>query len=180
MPETDYLVGMSNSLRRQLDHLASTFVNGVLTAVRTASIEDVLAESGGGRRVAARALVEAVPSRGTGRRTGRLARRSAEDIGQVIDRIVALVRQSPNGLRAEQIRQRLDMQAKEMPRPLKEAVEAGRLSKSGQKRATTYVAKGGAAAARPAAGKGGRAGKARKTGKRGKSARAKKAAKADK
>ena len=40
-----------------------------------------------------------------------------------------------------------------------EAVEAGRLSKSGQKRATTYVARGGAAAAaRPAARKAGRAG----------------------
>jgi hypothetical protein len=73
-----------------------------------------------------------------------LPRRSAADIGQVIDRIVALVRQSPKGMRAEQIRQKLDMEAKEMPRPLKEAVEAGRLSKSGQKRATTYVAKGGA------------------------------------
>jgi hypothetical protein len=170
---------MSNSLRQQLDHLASTFVNGVLHAVRTASIEDVLAESGGGRRVA-----DVAPSRGAGRRTGRLPRRSAEDIGQVIDRIVSLVKQSPKGLRAEEIRQRLDLQAKEMPRPLKEAVEAGRLSKSGQKRATTYVARGGgAAAARPVARKAGKAGrsaktakKARKTGK-AKAARAKKAAK---
>ncbi len=136
---------MSTSLRRQLDDLASTFTLGVLHAIRSASIEDLLAESGG-RRSAARAIAAATGSAGRARRTGRLPRRSAADIGQVIDRIVTLVKQSPKGMRAEQIRQKLDMQAKEMPRPLKEAVEAGRLSKSGQKRATTYVARGGASA----------------------------------
>ncbi len=121
---------------------------------------------------------------------GRLARRSAADIGQVIDRIVALVKQSPKGLRAEEIRRKLDMLPKEMPRPLKEAVESGRLSKSGQKRATTYVAKGAGAAsgagaakpARPARGAGAR--KARKapraSGGPGPSKRAKKAKKAAK
>ncbi len=149
---------MSTSLRRQLDDLASTFTLGVLHAIRSASIEDLLAESGG-RRFAARAMAAAAGAAGRARnRTGRLPRRSAADIGQVIDRIVALVKQSPKGMRAEQIRQKLDMQAKEMPRPLKEAVEAGRLSKSGQKRATTYVAKGGAAARKaPSARKGSRA-----------------------
>ncbi len=167
---------MSTSLRRQLDDLASTFTLGVLHAIRSASIEDLLAESGG-RRSAARAIAAAAGSSSLGRarhRTGRLPRRSAADIGQVIDRIVALVKQSPKGMRAEQIRQKLDMQAKEMPRPLKEAVEAGRLSKSGQKRATTYVARGGAAgrsstrkapSTRKAA-KARRAGPARKTRKK--------------
>jgi hypothetical protein len=168
---------MSTSLRQRLDDLASTFANGVLHAIRSASIEDLLAESGGGRRVAARAIAaEAAPSRGARRRTGRLPRRSAEDIGQVIDRIVALVKQSPKGLRAEEIRQKLDLQAKEMPRPLKEAVEAGRLGKSGQKRATTYVAKGGGAA-RPAAKAARPARSARKGHKSAKSSRASKAAK---
>jgi hypothetical protein len=155
---------MSTSLRRQLDDLASTFTLGVLHAIRSASIEDLLAESGG-RRLSARAVAAAAGASGGGRRrTGRLPRRSAADIGQVIDRIVALVKQSPKGMRAEQIRQKLDMLAKEMPRPLKEAVEAGRLTKSGQKRATTYFARGGGAA-KPAARKAGktrRGGKARK------------------
>ena len=45
---------MSTSLRQRLDDLATTFATGVLHAIRGASIEDLLAESGGGRRVAAR------------------------------------------------------------------------------------------------------------------------------
>jgi hypothetical protein len=169
---------MSTSLRQRLDDLATAFANGVLLAIRSASIEDLLAESGGGRRIAARAIAaEAAPSRGARRRTGRLPRRSAADIGQVIDSIVALVKQSPRGLRAEVIRKKLDLQAKEMPRPLKEAVEAGRLGKSGQKRATTYFAKGGGAARPAAAAKPARsARKGRKSAK--KAARAAKASRA--
>jgi hypothetical protein len=152
---------MSSSLRSKLDELASSFAN-----------EDLLAGStgGGGRRVASRKgtsprsaapsvaapRAAAAPSAGR-RRGGRLARRSAGDIAGVIDRIVGLLKASPKGLRAEQIRQKLGLQAKELPRPLGEAVSAGRLGKSGQKRATTYFVKGGAApkaapatAARPA------------------------------
>ena len=64
----------------------------------------------------------------------------------MVDSIVGLLKQSPKGLRAEQIRAKLGLQAKEMPRPLKEAVDGGRLGKSGQKRATTYFVKGGGAA----------------------------------
>jgi len=150
---------MSSSLRSKLDELASSFANDVLHAIRSASIEDLLAESTGGgeRRVASRKgtsmrsapsavapRAAAVPS-SRRRRGGRLARRSAGDIAGVIDRIVGLLKASPKGLRAEQIRQKLGFQAKELPRPLGEAVGAGRLGKSGQKRATTYFVKGGAA-----------------------------------
>jgi hypothetical protein len=72
-----------------------------------------------------------------------------DDIEQVVERIVSLLRQSPKGLRAEQIREKLALQAKELPRPLKEALDSGRLGKSGQKRATTYYLKGSGAAGRP-------------------------------
>jgi hypothetical protein len=74
-----------------------------------------------------------------------LPRRSADDIGAVVEQIVELLRQHPEGLRAEQIREALSLQAKELPRPLNEAVAAGRLGKSGQKRATTYFVKGAGA-----------------------------------
>ncbi len=144
---------MSTSLRQRLDELANSFTTGVLLAIRGASIEDLLAESGGSRSAsrAVALLASGGDTRVAGRRrTGRLPRRSAADIGEVIDRIVALVKTNPKGMRAEAIRQKLDMQAKEMPRPLKEAVEAGRLSKSGQKRATTYFVKGAGAPAKAA------------------------------
>jgi hypothetical protein len=152
---------MASTLRNHLQELASSFASSVLHAIRTASIEDLLSETGGGgkrpgRPPAARATASAAdaapaPARGGGRRrAGRLARRNAGDIAQVVDRIVGLLKSTPKGLRAEEIRARLGLQSKELPRPLKEAVEAGRLSKSGQKRATTYFLKGGGVAA-PAA-----------------------------
>jgi hypothetical protein len=154
IPFEAYLVAMASSLRQQLSELAASFANDVMNAIRSASIEDLLAESPGAvrraaparaaaRTSAAVAVTAAVRPAGGGRaRGGRLARRSAGDIAKVIDRIVGLLRQSPRGLRAEQIRQRLSLQSKELPRPLKEAVDAGRLGKSGQKRATTYFVKG--------------------------------------
>ena len=63
----------------------------------------------------------------------------------MVDSIVAVLQQHPEGLRAEQIREALACQAKELPRPLADAISAGRISKSGQKRATTYfiAAEGG-------------------------------------
>ena len=61
----------------------------------------------------------------------------------MIDAIVDAVAKSPSGLRAEQIREHLGVEAKELPRPLADAIAQGRITKSGQKRATTYF-KGGA------------------------------------
>jgi hypothetical protein len=151
---------MASSLRSKLGELASSFANDVLDAIRSASIEDLLTESSsGGRRPAAVRAVAARPAPTVRpaaaapagrRRGGRLARRSAGDIAGFIDRIVEVVKASPKGLRAEQIRQKLGVQSKELPRPLKEAVDAGRLGKSGQKRATTYTAKAGGAAPKAA------------------------------
>jgi hypothetical protein len=171
---------MPTSLRQKLSDLASSFAQDVLQAVRLAPIDELGVGSTGqgrgagpGRGAApasrsntlegARASApdeegEAAPSPSSGRARpasgGRLGRRSAADIAHVIDRITALLRQSPKGLRAEQIRQNLGLQAKELPRPLKEGFEGGRFGKSGEKRATTYVLKGAAPSASPAAGAG--------------------------
>jgi hypothetical protein len=161
---------MPTALRSHLNELASSFANGVLAAIRTASIEDLLAESGSARRLpgtrAAAVAVSAGVSAGAGRAPrapGRLPRRSAADIGQVLDRIAGLLKGSPKGLRAEEIRQRLNLLSKELPRPLKEGLATGRLGKSGNKRATTYFLKGGGGKAlAPAAKKAGRRTAARK------------------
>jgi hypothetical protein len=65
-----------------------------------------------------------------------------------LNSIVSLLKQHSSGLRAEQIRKQLSMQAKELPRPLAEGLQAKALRKKGQKRATVYFATG---AATPAA-----------------------------
>jgi hypothetical protein len=149
---------MPSSLRNRLHDLAASFSAAVLGAIRGSSLEELLSGPSRGKaavpsrpsprmppvaavRTPAAAPETVVRARKAG---GRLPRRSAGDISKVLDQIVGLLKQSPSGLRAEEIRQKLDLEAKELPRPLKEGVEAGRLSKVGQKRATTYSAAGAA------------------------------------
>jgi hypothetical protein len=85
-----------------------------------------------------------------------LPRRSTGDIAAVVDQIAALLLEHTEVLRADQIRAKLGLAANELPRPLKDGLAAGRFTKSGEKRATTYRAK---AAAPP---RGSKASRARK------------------
>ncbi|MBX3188340.1 MAG: hypothetical protein KF819_15080 [Labilithrix sp.] len=138
---------MSN-LRSTIDRLAAQFAGNIIEALRGASIEELYEVAGGGARGArgrARAS-EVVLARKPRARGGRLGRRSATEIGGMVDAIVGALQKSEGGLRAEQIREQLGVEAKELPRPLAEALSQGRITKTGQKRATTYFVGSGAAA----------------------------------
>ncbi|MGH7437280.1 MAG: hypothetical protein ACRENE_16510 [Polyangiaceae bacterium] len=50
------------------------------------------------------------------------------------------MKKKKDGLHAEEIREALKMQSKEMPRVLKEGLAKKKLKAKGQKRATTYTA----------------------------------------
>ncbi|CAN5924564.1 hypothetical protein BH11MYX4_BH11MYX4_07460 [soil metagenome] len=150
---------MSN-LRSTIEALASQFASSVLEALRSASIDelvDVAGTSGGARRGPGRPRASAsapLPEAESGSRRrgrgGRLGRRSAGDITRMIESIVGALHKASAGLRAEQIRETLGVEAKELPRPLAEAISTGRITKTGQKRATTYfVAGGGGGGAAP-------------------------------
>jgi hypothetical protein len=132
------------TLRTQLDALAANFANAIVDAIRGASLHELVVSEGRGapaaRATAAAPTARALPA-AKSTRTGRLKRRSSEDIGQVLDQVVALVKKNKEGLRAEQIRSELSLQAKELPRVLKEGLGSKRLRKSGQKRATVYSAR---------------------------------------
>jgi hypothetical protein len=133
------------SLRSNLESLASNFAASVLDAIRSASLEELLDDSGGGGR---RGRGRPPKSNGAptasaaprARKSGRLPRRSIEDITKALDQVVALVKGKKDGLRAEQIRDALKMQSKEMPRVLQEGLAKKKLKTKGQKRATTYFA----------------------------------------
>ena len=130
------------TLRSQLDSLASAFATAVVDAIRGASLHELVAADGRAAspaRSAAGPVAKAAAPKTT--RSGRLKRRSSEDIGQVLDQVVALVKKNKDGLRAEQIRTELSLQAKELPRVLKEGLRSKRLRKAGQKRATVYSAR---------------------------------------
>jgi hypothetical protein len=138
---------MPNTLRSNIQAAAAVFTSSVLEAIRGASLEELLGESGGGagkrgpgRPPRGLAGLAGGGRRGRTARTGRLKRRSPEDIAAALDRVVSLVKKSKAGLRAEQIREQLRMQSKEMPRILKEGLAKKKLKAKGQKRATTYTA----------------------------------------
>jgi hypothetical protein len=140
---------MTSTLRSTLNELATDFATNVLRAIRGASLEEILSETGGspgrkgkpGRAAAVGAVREAAPASGTRKKGGRLARRSPQDIDGVVNKIVSLLEKHATGLRAEEIRQKLNLQAKELPRPIAEALSKKRIVKEGKKRATTYFAR---------------------------------------
>lgn len=149
---------MSN-LKSTIEELASEFAMRIIGALRAASIDELTSVTRAGRDGrGARSIEETRRPRS---RNGRLGRRSADDIAKMIDDIVALLEAHPEGLRAEQIREALGCEAKELPRPLSDAIDQGRISKSGQKRATTYFAEGGRASEAAPAKKRGRGKKKR-------------------
>jgi hypothetical protein len=141
-----YAVGslsiMANRLQSHISELASSFVDSILEAIRSSSLEELV---GGGHAVrdARRAPVSkaAAPRAARASSQQRLPRRSAEDIAKVLEVVVSLLSSRKNGLRAEQIRDELSMQSKELPRILKEGLARKKLRTVGQKRATTYFAK---------------------------------------
>jgi hypothetical protein len=132
----------SNSLRSTLDSLATSFAGAVLDAIRGASIQELLAESGGAPRRGPgrppKAPAAAKPARRA--KPGRLPRRSPEEITKTLDRIHGLLKSKKGGMRSEEIRKALKLDVREVPRVLKEGLAKKKLKSRGQKRATTYTA----------------------------------------
>jgi hypothetical protein len=133
------------TLRSKIEALAASFAQEVLDAMKSASFDEIASLGGGARRG---------PGRPAGRRSaggggGKRIRRSMKDIVSTLDDVVKVVGAAKNGLRAEEIRAKLDLESKQLPRVLKEGLATKRLSKKGEKRATTYFAgKGKARGAR--------------------------------
>src|SRR5215472_10915253 len=133
-----------STLHAQLNQLAHDFASSVLEAVQSASLQDLLAQgtrTHGGRGLRSTSTpTVAAPSAGRSK-GGRLKRRTPEDIAKSLGHVVMVVKRHKNGLRAEQIRQQLGLESKEMPRLLKEGLAKRMLTSKGQKRATTYFAR---------------------------------------
>ncbi len=144
------LAAMPN-LRSTLNSLAASFASSVLGAIQSASIEDLLAETGGGpRRGPGRPRAKVAGGGGGGQpdplrtpkkgKGGRLARRSAADIAKTLGQVVSLVKGKKAGMRSEEVRKALKLDVREVPRVLKEGLAKKKLRSKGQKHATTYFA----------------------------------------
>lgn len=133
------------TLKAQLEDLSRSFTNHIIEALRGASLHELSATGPGPARgrppMRSNPPTVSAPVRAKTGKNGRLLRRSSEEIAQTLNKVVLLVKTHKNGLRAEQIRSRLGMQPKEMPRILKEGVAKKKLTSKGQKRATTYFAR---------------------------------------
>jgi hypothetical protein len=137
---------MSN-LSATFQTLAHDFTQGVLSLLRSSSLEEIEAllspRRGPGRpRKNGSAFL---PANGSTPKTSsssskRLTRRSAEQIQETLKAITALVAQHKSGLRSEAIQAALGLSKKEMPKPIALGLSSGVLRKSGNKRATTYFA----------------------------------------
>jgi hypothetical protein len=147
---------MTNTLRKSIDDLAANFATAIVSAIRRGNLDDILALAEGALEAAPRrgpgrprgkvaALVKATPTKAPAAlpardAKGRLHRRSPQEIAKALGKVVTLLKSTKAGLRAEQIRKKLGMQANEMPRVLKEGLAKKALKSKGQKRSTTYTA----------------------------------------
>jgi hypothetical protein len=124
---------MTDALRSAIVELATRFADDVLELVSAAVVEEVTRAGGVVR---------------DGRR--RRVRRSEEQLRAVGDRILAVLRRKPGGLRAEDLRGELGLAREQMGRPLRALLDGGQVKKSGERRLTVYRA-ADAAPSRPRA-----------------------------
>lgn len=113
------------NLQSTIQDLASQFAADILAAIRSAPLEELVGGTSASR----------TPRTPKG---DRLPRRSEEDVAKLVDRICGLLGKAKDGLRAEVLREKLGIEAKELPRPIAQAIKEKRIAKSGNKRATTY------------------------------------------
>ena len=132
------------TLKLTIESLAADFARGVLTALRTASLQDILAQSNGSTSTKSAATNAAVAGK---RRPGRPAKNAvkgstgAAASGDSLASVVSLLSSKPEGLRAEDIRKTLGIDKPTVTKILKKALATKALKKQGQKRATTYFAR---------------------------------------
>lgn len=153
-------------LHASLQELTTAFVQSLVASIRSMPISEINGDGGHethshsarehtapARAHAPRAVTASTKAAKApkGVKGGRLARRTPEQIAEAVVSVVALVHKHPDGLRAEDIRNELGLDVREVPRVLKQGIEAGQLKiVSGQKRSTTYgVGRGGKASAKP-------------------------------
>ncbi len=136
-----------STLQSRIQTLADSFAQGVLAAIRSASLEEILAGGGAAPKrgpgrppKAAGSAPKAAPPAKRGK-SGRLPRRSPSDIEHVIGLITKALSDAGKGLRSEELQKVLKLSKKEIVGPLAQALSAKRITKKGQKRATTYFAK---------------------------------------
>jgi hypothetical protein len=151
------------ALKTTIEQLAQELANGILAAIRSTPLDELLAGAGGSASSGGGARRAASPSpgkrggasrssraseapavaetRSVAKKGKRLPRRSANDIEQVVASIVGTLKGAKDGMRSEQLQSALKLDKREITRPLAFALAAKKIRKTGEKRATTYYAR---------------------------------------
>ncbi len=119
---------MGTTLRTTIETLANEFAHRVLEAIREAPLEE---------------LEPAAERRPTAPIDKKRVRRSPAQLQNAADQIVAIVKQHPKGIRAEDLKRAMGVKAgnrgaKVFTKPLSLALAAKRITMRGRRRATTY------------------------------------------
>ena len=145
-------------LTESVQNLVTTFISDLRRLIGDAPLSDLVATEAvetimpdqpppaSRPRVSNPAVARAPRKAATKTKSGRLARRSPEQIKEAAAEVAGLLKSNKDGLRSEQIRTTLDMDVREVPRVLKQAMADGLIKiLSGQKRSTVYGAGRGTA-----------------------------------
>lgn len=133
------------SLQESLNSLAESFASQVIDLIRNSG------ESSAPPRVVKTPRTSSRAIKAPKAKTGRLPRRSPEQIARAVADVAALLKKHPMGLRSEEIKTILALDVREVPSILKHGIADKAFSiLSGAKRSTTYGIKKGKPATKPA------------------------------
>jgi hypothetical protein len=127
-------------LHSQIVELTGSLTNAILETIRSASLKELMGDTGQGQKPILAARMATLSAGPRLLPSGRLHRRSLDEIAKTLDSVAALLKRHPQGLRAEQIRSELGLMRKELPRVLKDGLTNKVIRAKGEKRATTYFA----------------------------------------
>jgi hypothetical protein len=131
------------NVRHEIQKLAAEFAENVVVKLRQVLNNEFLGGGGILSKPHLNGVSPESPRVVRARKSGRL-QRSSKDIQDLSAKIVELLKQNKEGMRAEEIREALSIERREWQKPISIALESGMVSKSGEKRATVYVAIGAA------------------------------------
>ena len=122
------------NLQSSLRSLADHFVSGVLGALRTASLADLTALTGG--RILLANGKTGGKAGGKKRGSGRRVRRSSESVIELAGRSVAFIKSSGGNVAVSDIAKGLGVDKDDISRPLAVALQQHLIRKTGEKRLT--------------------------------------------
>ena len=119
-----------SDFQNEMNRVVADFVAQITELARAAARDMIDEALGRGAKASFSGL-------GRGRRGGRGAKRSSDELDKMADQFHSFVAKHP-GMRIEQINKQLGTTTKDLALPIRKLISDGVISAKGQKRSTTY------------------------------------------